>query len=314
MESLEADERLAEAHQQLVTQGVIEPLAADDREVRRWLSCELASLIEGHFHRIVDIAACGAAARQEWEARVTESAHGLRDPRFCEFRRVYWLLLDGERVGTVGIDSIRLGRSELGISSLYVRPDRRARGIAARALEAIYHAAVSAGADGIRLDTSWCWQPAVRFYLRLGFWVRNWKHALVFVRSTQLCPYQVQMEGTRATFSVQLTESWTPLLEADNRGASLGWTELPTYASLDESWFAMRHVAPATFALHLAVRGWPLIRSAGQWEQRYHWSDTGMPEGLAFKIALFEEIARERGYDVRTPRIPGLDYDAAAAE
>jgi len=34
----------------------------------------------------------------------------------------------------------------------------------------------------------------------------------------------------------------------------------------------------------------------------------GMPEGLAYKIAVFEAVDREHGYDVRTPRIPGLDY------
>jgi hypothetical protein len=34
----------------------------------------------------------------------------------------------------------------------------------------------------------------------------------------------------------------------------------------------------------------------------------GMPEGLAYKIAVFEAVDRERGYDVRCPRIPGLDY------
>mgnify|MGYP001570395305 CR=1 FL=1 len=40
-------------------------------------------------------------------------------------------------------------------------------------------------------------------------------------------------------------------------------------------------------------------------------SDIGMPEGLAYKVAVFESIDRERGYDVRAPRIPGLDDDAA---
>ena len=34
----------------------------------------------------------------------------------------------------------------------------------------------------------------------------------------------------------------------------------------------------------------------------------GMPEGLAYKIAVFEAIDRERRFDVRAPRIPGLDY------
>jgi hypothetical protein len=38
----------------------------------------------------------------------------------------------------------------------------------------------------------------------------------------------------------------------------------------------------------------------------------GMPEGLAYKIAVFEGVARQNGYDVKTPRISGLDYGAVA--
>lgn len=72
-------------------------------------------------------------------------------------------------------------------------------------------------------------------------------------------------------------------------------------------------LAPGTFALHLALAGWPLVRAAELWERRYDWSDLGMPEGLAYKITVFEEIARARGYDVRTPRIPGVE-DGRVAE
>jgi hypothetical protein len=35
-----------------------------------------------------------------------------------------------------------------------------------------------------------------------------------------------------------------------------------------------------------------------------------MPEGLAYKIVVFESVSRERGFDVRTPRIRGLDQAA----
>src|SRR5204862_5714570 len=44
------------------------------------------------------------------------------------------------------------------------------------------------------------------------------------------------------------------------------------------------------------------------WAERYDWCDMGMPEGLAYKIAVFEAVDREHGYEVRTPRIPELDY------
>ncbi len=45
----------------------------------------------------------------------------------------------------------------------------------------------------------------------------------------------------------------------------------------------------------------------------YRWSDTGMPEGLACKIAIFEGYARHCGFRVDTPRIPGLVYPAWGA-
>jgi hypothetical protein len=79
---------------------------------------------------------------------------------------------------------------------------------------------------------------------------------------------------------------------------------------LSETHPELPHHAATTLALHLAVRGWPLIRSNEHWKRRWHWSDLGMPEGLACKIALFENEAAECGYDVRTPRIPNLDYRA----
>jgi hypothetical protein len=58
----------------------------------------------------------------------------------------------------------------------------------------------------------------------------------------------------------------------------------------------------------LAVRGWPLIRSEEAWAQRHNWSDSGEPEGLAYKIEIFEAIDRRHGFTVRTPRIPGSRY------
>ena len=149
----------------------------------------------------------------------------------------------------------------------------------------------------------------MRFYLRLGFWVRNWKHSLVLMRSRELLPYRVEVDARRATLSVQMAEdTWTPIIDADNCGDSLGWFERVAFGSPTDDFSPVQYLAPGTFALHLALRGWPLVRSADHWAERHRWCDMGMPEGLAYKIAVFEAVDRERGYDVRTPRIPGLDY------
>jgi len=60
----------------------------------------------------------------------------------------------------------------------------------------------------------------------------------------------------------------------------------------------------------LALRGWPLLRSDEEWQAQLAqgFSDSGGPEGLAFRIQRYEAWANKHGWRVDTPRIPGLDY------
>ena len=44
------------------------------------------------------------------------------------------------------------------------------------------------------------------------------------------------------------------------------------------------------------------------WAERRKSSDVGQPEGLAYKIEVFEAVARRDGWMVGTPRIPGIAY------
>ena len=159
MRSLE-HERLAAVERRLVDRLVVAPLSQGDDDVRQWLGWELASLVEGHFHRILDVGSLTAAERFRWEQRVIEPARRtigstatagldgslLVDPRADPHRKAYWLLDPGERAGTFGIDAVLFGSSSVGISSLYVRPDRRRCGVAARAL-----GGCETG------STRWCW-------------------------------------------------------------------------------------------------------------------------------------------------------------
>src|SRR5262249_7512388 len=100
-----------------------------------------------------------------------------------------------------------------------------------------------------------------------------------------------------------------PLITARRRGERLEWIGSEQWAAMKESdrW-DIHHSAPATFALALALRGWPLIRSGEHWAKRPGWSDMGEPEGLAYKIEIFEAIDRREGFQVRCPVIPGLGY------
>jgi len=244
-------------------------------------------------------AAIEACCRQLVAEQVIEplaSPHG-------GYRRPFWLLADGRRAGTLAIGTMISGFDLISLSSLYVEPALRGRGLARQALEAVFRAAVASGAGGMRLDASWTWQPSVRFYARIGMWVWMWKHNLVFTWQQGLPPYRVEIGESEARFLIRRDEEWCTAITARHLGDRLGW-EQEALDPPDEAY----HCAPGTFALHLALAGWPLIRSEETWERRHHWCDAGQPEGLAYKIEIFEAVDRQRGFDVRTPRIPGIQY------
>ncbi len=288
---------------QLLEQRVVEPLSTDEEEMRDWNLRELASLTEGHFHVRLDVTGLSEIERLAYESRVTFDGGPLRSPH-GEHRLPFWLLDDGRRVGTIAISTMISGLDLISVSSLYIDPAERKRHLARRALEAVYQAAIDSGAGGIRLDASWTWQPSVRFYARIGMWVRMWKHNLVFTRQRKLPSYRVEIGESQARFLIQQDDRWHAVITARNLGDRLGWEPDDLERQPREAF----HCIPGTFALHLALAGWPLIRSEENWERRHHWSDSGEPEGLAYKIEIFEAVDRKRGFDVRTPRIPGLHY------
>jgi hypothetical protein len=142
----------------------------------------------------------------------------------------------------------------------------------------------------------------VRFYLDLGLWVSNWKHSLVFAWRDDLPAFHVEAGEREAHFGVVRDGVVEPLLVAEREGERLGWRQL------SEGRSALLWPASQTFAVALAVRGFPLLRSPETWAQRHSWCDGGEPEGLAYKIEVFEAWDRKSGFVVRTPRIPGLSY------
>jgi ribosomal protein S18 acetylase RimI-like enzyme len=289
---------------QLIAQKAIEPLSTDEGETRDWNLCELASLIEGNFHVQLDVSRLSEMERLAYERRASFDGRPLASPH-KGYLLPFWLLDDeGRRVGTIAIATMIYGLDLISISSLYVDPAMRGRNIGRHALEAVYRATLESGGGGIRLDTSWSWQPAVRFYTRIGMWIWMWKHCLVFTWQPELPLYRVEIGETEARFLIQQGDSWRTMITARHLGDRLGWES----DDLKDQPFQTNHCIPGTFALQLALAGWPLIRSEEDWEHRYHWSDAGEPEGLAYKIEVFEAVDRDRGFDVRTPRIPGLQY------
>ena len=299
------DEQLSALHTDLIDAGLITPV--DPRDIANWARHDLASMVEGCFAVTLDPRTMTDAAQAEWLARLRNA---YRRPVACEdiLGRRYWLTVEGRPVGTVQLPLERLGRIRLPVRSLYVLPDARRQSVASQMLDALYDAAHTQGLAGIHIETYWVWQKAVHFYLNRGLWVVSWKHTLGFARDRHLPAYRVEIDATAARIAVQQPAGWRELFAARRVGDRLVLDDSPWVAELErthEHWDLLIFGC-ATFALWLAVHGWPLIRSEEAWAERYRSSDIGQPEGLAYKIKLFEADAREHGWVVERPDIPGL--------
>jgi GNAT superfamily N-acetyltransferase len=285
---------------------LLEPLSEDQMEVRAWLDLELASLVEGHFGEIVDAGRLSPSERAKWEGKATYEGAGLRTPHDA-FMLAFWILDEGKRVGTVAFGTTFMGSSLVSVHSLYIQPEKRRIGLAGRVLRTSFEAVRARGCTGLYIASSWTWPDAMRFYARLGLWVRGWKHSLVFTWQRELPDYRVETSAGAARFLVCIEGTWEPWFAAEPNGDELVWHDLRPNRS-DDRLDEVHFLAPGTFALHLALEGWPLIRSREQWEARWRHSDCGEIEGLACKIEVFEAVARNDGYVIRTPRIPGIAY------
>jgi GNAT superfamily N-acetyltransferase len=280
---------------------------ADTDGCRLWQACELCIYLEHRLDERPDPRGMTDADIAAWRARGLTAHERLSDPSDMDFYWPYWIIADGRTVGTIAlrVQDWGWGLPHLWLASLYLFPDQRRRGHARRLIEMLDAVAGRLGLGALRLETEWTWQPAVRLYLHCGFSVANWKHALSLVRWRDDPPCEVRADGDR--MELLLGEPRHCLITARRRGERLGWWEHARPPGLSGDAEPRLRPAP-TLALWLAISGWPLIRGDETWEQRYRWSDAGMPEGLAYKITLFEAYTRHLGFAVHTPRIPGLDY------
>lgn len=280
---------------------VVDPNCA--AEVTAWKSCDLASMIEGCFHLRIDPSSLDEAAYAGWLERLAES-YEPPDPSIDRaFLRYLWLLDDGEPAGTLALPHSAFGRLDLPLWSLYVHPSRRRRGIASRTLRAAHEAARAASMRGIRVDTHWAWQRSVRFYLAQGMWVVSWKRAIGFSWLDDHPPYEIEEQDDHVALVVKVGGVRMRWLSASRDGDRL---VLEQDEGLSARFGAVH--AHSTMAVVLATRGFPLVRSKAWWEKRHGSADIGHVEGFASKIQVFEALAHYWGWDVSTPRIPGLAY------
>lgn len=286
----------------LVAGGVLAPLAFGGDEECPWLDCDLASLAENRLGDTTDPRALDEHRRRDWIARATTEEPWPPSARTHD--ACYWLLDRGARAGTIAVAKSSLGGSTVRVASLYVFPSHRGRGIAHRALERLRDA-LAPHDLGVGLDTSWTWQRAVRFYLRIGMWVHSWKRDIVFWWHRDTPSPRITIGSDHASISVRpagSTEDVT-FFTATRVGDRLRLDEGVVQAELEN----LRLDAMSTLGVALALHGWPLVRSTELWHQCIA-SDLGAPESLAYKIVMWEAWHRKQGWRVETPRLAGLEY------
>ncbi|MEH0422427.1 GNAT family N-acetyltransferase [Streptomyces sp. B21-083] len=307
------DDLALRVHERLTAGPGLRPVGA--AEGHRFGLWDLASLAEGALGECAD--PDSFTASHEKRLRLRLGATGREYAHNDDYRRRYWIRdptehREGGRprgpLGTVAVDTWPSGVGSLRVSSLYVHPVARRRGLASSTLDTVYEACRAEGLHGFRLDTCWTWQRSVRYYLNRGLWVTSWKHALGLARLSYLPRYEVRETEGELTFLVADPEACAPgvtvpLLVADTRDGRLRLRETEQYARTRDELNAVRYYARSTLALHLAVRGLPLVRGEEEWAEALagRWCDIGDPEGLARKIDVFEQVARDDGW-----RLTGL--------
>jgi GNAT superfamily N-acetyltransferase len=299
---LEAEPEALALHRALVAAGVVSPLALGGEEEASWADCDLASLAENRLGDTTDPRALTGPLRAQW----LERAGGDRwcSPAKRRIDACFWLLDGAKRVGTIALSRLLFGSTRLRLSSLYVLPTHRGRGAATRTLNRI-RAVLGKRRHGVQLETCWTWQPAARFYLQRGLWLRMWKRDLDFYADPDAPSPIVQVSDQSASIAVEVESERIVLARAERAGEKLTFDVSANHADGRVSNLVCD--ASSTLSLALALRGWPLIRSHELWDD-CHCSDAGPPEALASKVAIWEAWDRKRGFCVETPKIPGLEY------
>ena len=300
------DELATTANEALVSSGALAPVSTDPTEQRCWLDCDLASLAEHRLGDAPDPRELDDAGRA-WLRTGSDPEAGALETLAARrrYETPYWIVQEEKRVGTVALSTSRLGGRSLRLSSLYVFREARGRGVGSRALDAIERAFEPLDL-GYRLETAWAWQRTIRFYLRRGLWVRMWKRELQLAWSPRTPPPLIDVGEHEASLGTEVEGESIVLARAGREGNLLRWEVAPR-ATRDERLGERAWDGQGTLALAIALRGWPLIRSAEAFEESRS-ADAGPPESLAYKIQIWEARDRARGFRVETARIPGLEY------
>lgn len=282
---------------------------ADPAQRNLWARCELAIFAEHRLATVIDPCTLTDGAFAKLCRRALAHNETLSDLARHTFFQPFWIQADGRMAGMVAFTLVpNTPRPFVQVWDFYLLPAARGQGLGRTVLDTVFATAVANGFDGFRLSTEWIYQKAVRYYLRRGLWLTGWKRHLDFARYAGLPDFCCEFTNQVARFAILSKDCNGLLYSARRDGPFLKLSTAPLAQRLDTTRPILLSYALCTFSLGLALNGWPLVRSAEAWDNRFGCGDGGMPEGLAYKIELFEAWAKEQGFLVLTPRIPGLAY------
>jgi ribosomal protein S18 acetylase RimI-like enzyme len=276
----------------LLQEPTLQPLAAAD--VEQYGFYELADAVAVRCGASVDPdELTDAELRAQWTKRALEG-EAMSEP-FVAGRLPYWIVDNGERIGTIAFAALPAHVPSLEISSVYVRPKFRRRGWASRILQTLKEAAFEVDFRRAILQVEWNNQDALQFYCAQGMWVSGWKKSIELYFAKDQHGWQVETDENEARFKV----GGRVAAVAHKDGAYLGW-------SVKKS--ADKRVLEQTAALQLALLRWPIIRSEKLWQEQVNkgWSDDGPFEGFALRLRQMERHIRRKHWNLPRERNPSF--------
>jgi GNAT superfamily N-acetyltransferase len=289
------DELCAALVQRLGATASLQPLVAAD--VEAYGLFELADAVAVRCAASVDPEALrDSELRAQWTKRALEG-ETMSEP-FVGGRSPYWIVADGERIGTIAFAALPAATPTLEISSVYVRPHMRRRGWASRVLQTIQEAAFEVGFKRTSLQVEWNNQDALHFYCAQGMWVAGWKNAIELYFAKDQPRWQLEASAGEARFKVR----GRVVAVAHNQGSYLDWSFKKTADK------ALKQPLEQTAALQLALLQWPIIRSEKLWREQLHkgWSDGGTFEGFALRLRQLERHIRRKRWNLPSERNPSF--------
>lgn len=270
----------------------LQPLAAED--VEQYGLYELADAVAVRCGGSVDPnELTDAEARALWTKRAL-NGEAMSEP-FVAGRLPYWIVDNGERIGTIAFAALPSQIPSLEISSVFVRPRFRRRGWASRILKMLKEAAFEVGFRRAVLQVEWNNQDALQFYCAQGMWVAGWKNAIELYFAKDQAGWQIEVDANEARFKVRGRVAAV----AHKHGGHLDWS---VKKSTD------KRVLEQTAALQLALLRWPIIRSEKLWQEQIHkgWSDDGPFEGFALRLRQMERHIRRKHWNLPRERNPSF--------